>query len=549
MIKHQRRNPGDISGLNSSPFLPVTKFYKGGGGIGSIVGSVLGNMIAPGIGGVIGGALGGAGGSALTGGNPLTGALMGGLGGAANAFGGDAIDAISGSTDYAGQSLAGSIFGTGGDNSIFGSTGLGDLFGGGGNDIASGASSSVNWNDPGLTAAAQGAAPSFDGSAINWNNDLTAPGQSTLSKVASALGGGNSSSSSILGKNPLATLGTLIQSVGANNQSQANQDALKAQQVQQAQFNQNAYNSISNFTPLNRQVVSPQTVGNLNNYGQSGYTGWNGQGGSQLFYNNVNPASYQLPAMKSGGKVNYATGGQVQKSSSPGLSLANILNYMAESYPDAVDVKRPVPLTTSLDAQVYKRGGGVKKPHGISISKSTQLSLPMTSRLSQNLTSQPGIMPIQPQGIGGMLQGLAMGGHVLDRQMHPSKMPMQMMPNYMPKTMNNMPARLNPANPHANFSPLRMMAKGGYLDGNTDGQADTIPAKLSDGEYVLPADVVSHLGNGNNNAGAKVADKMVKNIRIHKNVNPPGVKGKKGRLPPKAKPIVEYVKKRKVKNG
>jgi hypothetical protein len=58
-------------------------------------------------------------------------------------------------------------------------------------------------------------------------------------------------------------------------------------------------------------------------------------------------------------------------------------------------------------------------------------------------------------------------------------------------------------------------AKGGstgrYLQGETDGMADKIPAQigqdqpaaLSHGEFVVPADVVSHLGNGNSDAGAK----------------------------------------------
>ena len=31
----------------------------------------------------------------------------------------------------------------------------------------------------------------------------------------------------------------------------------------------------------------------------------------------------------------------------------------------------------------------------------------------------------------------------------------------------------------------------------------TQPAALSDGEFVIPADVVSHLGNGNSEAGAE----------------------------------------------
>lgn len=60
-----------------------------------------------------------------------------------------------------------------------------------------------------------------------------------------------------------------------------------------------------------------------------------------------------------------------------------------------------------------------------------------------------------------------------------------------------------------------------YLGGSTDGMADEIPAHidnkrpaaLSDGEFVVPADVVSHLGNGNSNAGAKRLYEMMDRIR------------------------------------
>jgi len=64
-------------------------------------------------------------------------------------------------------------------------------------------------------------------------------------------------------------------------------------------------------------------------------------------------------------------------------------------------------------------------------------------------------------------------------------------------------------------------AQGYYLGGVTDGMADQIPANiggsqeaaLSDGEFVVPADVVSHLGNGNSNAGAKELYDMMDRIR------------------------------------
>ena len=63
--------------------------------------------------------------------------------------------------------------------------------------------------------------------------------------------------------------------------------------------------------------------------------------------------------------------------------------------------------------------------------------------------------------------------------------------------------------------------QGYYLGGPTDGMADQIPATidnrqpaaLSDGEFVIPADVVSHLGNGNSNSGAQQLYGMMDKIR------------------------------------
>ena len=60
-----------------------------------------------------------------------------------------------------------------------------------------------------------------------------------------------------------------------------------------------------------------------------------------------------------------------------------------------------------------------------------------------------------------------------------------------------------------------------YLAGATDGMADLVPATiggtqpaaLSDGEFVIPADVVSHLGNGNSDAGAKQLYAMMDRVR------------------------------------
>lgn len=59
---------------------------------------------------------------------------------------------------------------------------------------------------------------------------------------------------------------------------------------------------------------------------------------------------------------------------------------------------------------------------------------------------------------------------------------------------------------------IAMLARGRYLKGNGDGVSDSIPARfagsgqearLADGEFVVPARVVSELGNGSSDAGAR----------------------------------------------
>jgi hypothetical protein len=72
---------------------------------------------------------------------------------------------------------------------------------------------------------------------------------------------------------------------------------------------------------------------------------------------------------------------------------------------------------------------------------------------------------------------------------------------------------------------IAALAKGGlpprYLRGGGDGMSDSIKAnidgkqeaRLADGEFVIPADVVSHLGNGSSNAGAKKLYAMMNRIR------------------------------------
>ena len=90
-----------------------------------------------------------------------------------------------------------------------------------------------------------------------------------------------------------------------------------------------------------------------------------------------------------------------------------------------------------------------------------------------------------------------------------------------------------PAMPMAGGGITELMNKGGtsdlgsYSDGGRmlkgpgDGMSDNIPAtiagkrpaRLADGEFVVPADVVSHLGNGSTDAGAKQLYAMMDRVR------------------------------------
>ena len=81
------------------------------------------------------------------------------------------------------------------------------------------------------------------------------------------------------------------------------------------------------------------------------------------------------------------------------------------------------------------------------------------------------------------------------------------------------------------LSSLGGYAAGGnprLLKGPGDGMSDNIPAtiagkqpaRLADGEFVIPADVVSHLGNGSTEAGAKILHGMMNKVRKARTGNP-----------------------------
>ena len=83
-------------------------------------------------------------------------------------------------------------------------------------------------------------------------------------------------------------------------------------------------------------------------------------------------------------------------------------------------------------------------------------------------------------------------------------------------------------------------AQGGsiphYVSGGAAGQADNVPAMLSNGEFVIDADTVAALGDGNNSAGASALEHMRRNVRKHKR------SASVDSIPPKAKKPEQYMK-------
>jgi hypothetical protein len=111
----------------------------------------------------------------------------------------------------------------------------------------------------------------------------------------------------------------------------------------------------------------------------------------------------------------------------------------------------------------------------------------------------------------------------------------------------NLKSSAMPKSGIAKLGQMKAMASGGlgsYSDGGRmlkgpgDGMSDDIPAmigkkqpaRLADGEFVVPADVVSHLGNGSTDAGARKLYSMMDKIRTArtgKKKQAPAVKGDK----------------------
>lgn len=95
-----------------------------------------------------------------------------------------------------------------------------------------------------------------------------------------------------------------------------------------------------------------------------------------------------------------------------------------------------------------------------------------------------------------------------------------------------------------NVPPQPALARGGplsavarFAQGAGSGRADTIDAKLSDGEYVFDAETVALLGDGSGKEGARRLEEMRRGIRAQK-----GKALTRGKISPNAKSPLSYIK-------
>jgi hypothetical protein len=90
--------------------------------------------------------------------------------------------------------------------------------------------------------------------------------------------------------------------------------------------------------------------------------------------------------------------------------------------------------------------------------------------------------------------------------------------------LSGMMSKTEGRDPMFNIGYKKRFVEGGmprFLSGGGDGMSDSIKAniegtqeaRLADGEFVIPADVVSHLGNGSSKAGAKQLYSMMDRVR------------------------------------
>jgi hypothetical protein len=130
---------------------------------------------------------------------------------------------------------------------------------------------------------------------------------------------------------------------------------------------------------------------------------------------------------------------------------------------------------------------------------------------------------------GQVIKHMRRGGHVVDHKTHKDVHYLASKGEPVHHIVGFMNHRKRMAEGGITSHSLGSYSDGGHLlKGPGDGMSDDIPATIADKqparlaneEFVIPADVVSHLGNGSSESGAKVLYEMMSRIRKARTGNP-----------------------------
>lgn len=176
------------------------------------------------------------------------------------------------------------------------------------------------------------------------------------------------------------------------------------------------------------------------------------------------------------------------------------------------------------------KGGALTKPNLLpAYNPVTAQSMGLGRTLSSNYQrgtahADGGLMQTGPDQTDFM----SGGAYPMSQQVTPHYATPSQMPTSAQSAMSSYEPNTNPLTgeqtgfAHGGITSLGSYSDGGrMLKGPGDGMSDNIPAtiggkqpaRLADGEFVVPADVVSHLGNGSTDAGAKQLYNMMDKVR------------------------------------
>ena len=438
---------------------------------------------------LIGAAVGG-GSSALMGGDPIKGAMIGAAGGGLGAGFGAAAGGASGTAAGTGSGItAGGASGAtagAGSGATFGSLGAGtgsgigisagaapgavggSSLGLGSSTLAAGANPALY--SPSIGAIGAGSAGGAGGAGIGAGSSMVSPGTMSL---ANAAGPGNFTGFAPALSN--TNLGFIAGTGAVSGMMDAERDkyGVPAEEDYESSFD------VSKFK-RSEPTYAPGSV--------------------------YNPEYKDYRTAAEGGIMKLANGGPVER-----MSMMNTaMNPQGGLYPQgmidktqyATPTQRPVSAEMVSEAPAYERSDPMlMNEGGIAEILESAKNQGLTPEMYQNIYGRGNKIVAMQKALkeGKMVNGMASGG----------------------------------------ISSLGGYSDGGrMLKGPGDGMSDSIPgviagrqpARLADGEFVVPADVVSHLGNGSTDAGAKrlygMMDK-VRKARTGKKKQAPAVKANK----------------------